>query len=128
MKFNERLDELKAELMPLLQSRMIFLLNPKDTKTLESIVAWSVLPKVDRSNIEVRDDATMKDLWDIADVDAYGFSIALGCRMTEALPRLEQLKQLNLIYPDGSVAELAMTIVNVYIKNRVKEIQGKEKD
>ena len=126
MRLKDRLEQLKAELKPVIQSRMIFLLNPKDIKPLESVVAWSALPKTDLSDVEVSENASMDELWKKANPDIFAFATALGCKMSDATSRLEQLKQLDIIYPDGSVSELAMSIVNVYIKNRVSEIRGKD--
>lgn len=124
---SDRLDELKNDLEPYLQSRMIFLLNPKDTKILEAVVAWTVLPKPDVSTIIVEDNASMETLWDIVKPDIFRFATILGCNVQSALPRLNQLKELSIIYPDGSVANIAMTLANVYIKNQVGKIQPKEK-
>lgn len=124
----ERLSELKAELAPSLQSRMIFLLNPKDTKILEAVIAWTVVPKKDLYLIQVQDHATMKELWDASEPDVMSFATALGCNMIQALPRLEQLKALSIIYPDGSIDEMANSIVNVYIKSQVKNLKRKSKN
>ena len=126
--FLDRLAELKAELRPVLQSRMVFLINPKETKTLEAVVAWTVQPKRDLDGIEVEDNATMRDLWKIADPDMFAYSTALGVPVKDAIKRLAQLQSLDIIYPDGSVAELAMNLVNVYIKNQVGKLMPKEKD
>ena len=123
----ERLSELKEEMAPSLQSRMIFLLNPKDTKILEAIIAWTVVPKKNLNLIQVNDNATMEDLWEVSNPDIMSFSVALGCSMVQALPRLEQLKVLSIIYPDGSIDEMASSIVNIYIKSRVKDLQRKSK-
>ena len=123
----ERLSELKEEMAPSLQSRMIFLLNPKDTKILEAIIAWTVVPKKNLNLIQVNDDATMEDLWEVSNPDIMSFSVALGCSMVQALPRLEQLKALSIVYPDGSIDEMASSIVNIYIKSQVKDLQRKSK-
>lgn len=123
----ERLSELKEEMAPSLQSRMIFLLNPKDTKILEAIIAWTVVPKKNLNLIQVNDDATMEDLWEVSNPDIMSFSVALGCSMMQALPRLEQLKALSIVYPDGSIDEMASSIVNIYIKSQVKDLQRKSK-
>lgn len=123
----ERLSELKEEMAPSLQSRMIFLLNPKDTKILEAIIAWTVVPKKNLNLIQVNDNATMEDLWEVSNPDIMSFSVALGCSMVQALPRLEQLKALSIIYPDGSIDEMASSIVNIYIKSQVKDLQRKSK-
>ena len=123
----ERLSELKEEMAPSLQSRMIFLLNPKDTEILEAIIAWTVVPKKNLNLIQVNDDATMEDLWEVSNPDIMSFSVALGCSMMQALPRLEQLKALSIVYPDGSIDEMASSIVNIYIKSQVKDLQRKSK-
>ena len=106
---------------------MIFLLNPKDTKILEAIIAWTVVPKKNLNLIQVNDNATMEDLWEVSNPDIMSFSVALGCSMMQALPRLEQLKALSIVYPDGSIDEMASSIVNIYIKSQVKDLQRKSK-
>ena len=125
--FRQRLEELKKELESSLQSRMNFLLNPKDTKILEAIVAWTVIPKQDIDLIQVDDQASLNDLWKVIEPDILAFSVALGCSMIQALPRFEQLKALEIIYPDGSVADLANSITNVYIKNQVDNLKNLKK-
>jgi hypothetical protein len=122
----ERLIELKNELEPELQSRMIFLLNLKDTKMFEAIVAWKTLPQIETNTIFVEDNATMEDLWNAVEINVFNYAEALGCNVQSALPRLKQLQKLNIIYPDGSVASLAMQIINTYIINQVGKIQPKE--
>jgi len=123
----DRLAELKEELAPQMQSRMIFLLNPKDVKPLEAIVAWTAIPKTDVRNIQVDDNATMIDLWKAAPPDILAYSTALGCNLRQAQNRLSQLQQLNIIYPDGSVAENAITLVKIYINNQVNKINFETK-
>ena len=122
----ERLRELKLDLEDELQSRMIFLLNLKDTKMFEAIVAWRTLKKPEIETVLVQDDATMEELWDSVEIDIFSYAEALGSNIQNALPRLKQLQKLNIIYPDGSVAPLAMQIINAYIMNQVGKIQPKE--
>jgi len=122
----ERLWELKLDLEDELQSRMIFLLNLKDTKMFEAIVAWRTLKKPEIETVLVQDDATMEELWDSVEIDVFSYAEALGSNIQNALPRLKQLQKLNIIYPDGSVAPLAMQIINTYIINQVGKIQPKE--
>lgn len=125
--FPNRLEQLKEALQPLLKGRMIFLLNPKDTKILEAIIAWTVMPKQDVSRILVEENATMHDLWSAVEVNEFLYATCLGCTVQQALPRLNQLRELNLIYPDGTVAEMAMSIINVYIATSVGELQQKRR-
>ncbi len=107
-----------------MQSRMIFLLNPKDTKPLEAIVAWTVVPRADVDDIRVADDASMSDLWDAAPPDVVSYSTALGCSLRQAQQRLSQLQQLDIVYPDGSVADSAMTLIKIYINNQIYKINA----
>lgn len=126
-RYNDRLDELKNELEPSLQSRMIFLLNPKDTSTMEAVIGWTVIRHSDFSNVMVDDDATMEDLWKESSFDIMSYATVLGCVPKEAIPRLNQLIKLGIIYPDGTVAALATSIVNVHIKNQVESLKSKSK-
>lgn len=123
--FAERLAQIKEEMHPLLQRRMIFLLNPKDTAILEAVVAWTVVPAKDTAGIQVDENATLDDLWAAADPDILGFATALGCPVPQALPRLNQLRSLGIIYPDGSVADQAITIINVYINTQINGLRAK---
>lgn len=96
-------------------------------KPLEAIVAWTAISKTDIRNIQVDDNATMLDLWEAAPPDIIAYSTALGCNLRQAQNRLSQLQQLNIIYPDGSVAENALTLVKIYINNQVNKINSETK-
>ncbi|MBO4620675.1 MAG: hypothetical protein J5654_11275 [Victivallales bacterium] len=122
--FAERLEHIKEGLAPLLQRRMIFLLNPKDTAILEAVVAWTVVPAKDITELQVAEDATLEDLWAAAEPDILAYATALGCTVSQALPRFNQLKSLNIIYPDGSVADQAITIINVYINTQINGLRA----
>lgn len=124
-KFKERLDELKAEVEPQLESRIIFLLNPKDTTTMEAVIAWNVGEH--EIDCEVQDDATMDELWEICPPDLTGFTTALNVKPMEALARFEQLRKLGIIYPDGSVASLAKKVAGLYIRTQVTIMETKIK-
>ena len=123
--FAERLERLKQDLAPLLQRRMIFLLNPKDTAILEAVVAWTVVPAKDTGPIQVAAEATLDDLWAAAEPDILAYATALGCTVSQALPRFNQLKSLNIICPDGSVADQAITIINVYINTQINGMRAR---
>ena len=120
--FQERLKELKEDLKVELQSRMIFLTNPKDHKTLEAVIAWTSIPKQDFSDVYVEDDASMERLWTFAAPDVMLYATALCCPLKDALQKMKQLQRLGIIYPDGSISELAVSIINIYIKNQVSKM------
>ena len=55
---------------------MIFLLNLKDTKMFEAIVAWRTLKKPEIETVLVQDDATMEELWDSVEIDVFSYAEA----------------------------------------------------
>ena len=122
--FEERLNELKSDLKSVLQSRMIFLLNPKDHRTLEAVIAWTAMPKQDFSDVYVNDNASMKDLWKFSNPDVMLYATALCCPLKEAIQKMKQLQELDIIYPDGSISDLALSIINVYISEKVSKMQS----
>ena len=122
-KFRERLDELKAEMEIQLESRIIFLLNPKDTTTLEAVIAWNVGEH--EVDCEVPDDAPMEYLWEICPADLSVFTATLNVKPVQAMARFEQLRRLGIIYPDGSVASLAKKVAGLYIRSQVKTMEDK---
>lgn len=116
-KFSERLDELKAELEPEIEKRIIVLLDTRNSKPLEAVIAWNVGEHV--IDVDVPDDATMEDLWNLAEPDLYSYAIALNVNIVEAMSRYQQLKQLGIIYPDGSIATIAKKLAQLYIRKQV---------
>ena len=124
---------LKEELQKDSNEKMIFLLNPKETKILEAIIAWQSMRIKISPSLLVEDTATLEDLWEMMDdnIDLQNFSVTLGCRASDALTRLRQLKNLSLIFPDGSVNSTALVLIKIYIKKQLSKIQiveKKEKD
>ena len=131
--FADRLREIKEELQKDSNEKMIFLLNPKETKILEAIIAWQSMRIKISPSLLVEDTATLEDLWEMMDdnIDLQNFSVTLGCRASDALTRLRQLKNLSLIFPDGSVNSTALVLIKIYIKKQLSKIQiveKKEKD
>ncbi|MBP5458659.1 MAG: hypothetical protein J6Y62_00580 [Clostridia bacterium] len=124
--FGERLKELKEDLEPKLEARMIFLLNPKDTKSLETIVAWGAMDhsEVDGS-LQVPDDADMEYLWSCFEPDIMKLAEVLNVDLIETQSRYVQMRRLGIIYPDGSIAALAHTLVGMYIRVQAKAMEDK---
>ena len=125
-KFKDRLLELRAEIEPQLENRMVFLLNPKDTKSLEAVSAWSVQSKK-ALDIDVDDNATLEDLWDLCPPDLNEFAETLNVKYVDAMKRFHQLKKLEIIYPDGSVSKLALQLVGLYIRTQATIMEDKIK-
>lgn len=122
-RFEDRLGELKEENEKGLQPRMVFLLNPKNPRVLEAVIAWTASVVNDFNGIEVEDDCPMEELWKAAEPDMVRFATALGEKLAPAIERFNQLKTLGIIYPDGTVSELASSIVNAYMKKQIENLK-----
>ena len=125
-KFKDRLSELRSEIEPQLENRMVFLLNPKDTQALEAVSAWSVQNKKDL-DIEVDDNATLDELWELCPPDINEFAKTLNVKLIDATKRFHQLKKLEIIYPDGFVSKLALQLVGLYIRTQATIMEDKIK-
>ncbi len=122
-RFEDRLRELKEENEKGLQPRMVFLLNPKNPGVLEAVIAWTASVADDFDDAEVEDDCPMEGLWKVAEPDMMRFATALGVKLAEAIERFNQLKTLGIIYPDGTISELASSIVNAYMKKQIENLK-----
>ena len=124
MKAKLRLEQIKIQDKATSSQKMIFLLNPKDTRVYEALVAWKSIVVDFLEEQEVDDNATIDALWDLSSSNIKEFAITIGDTVQDAIPRLRQLKNLRLIYPDGSINEQARVIVSMYIKKKVLEVRG----
>lgn len=124
--FLSRLEELKYALEQTMRSRIVFLVNPKDASLLRALTAWTAIPpRRGLELIQVRADATMDDLWALAEPDLFRYATALGCSIKEALPRFSQLRELGLLFPDGTIAPTALQFVKTYVAAQVEAINMK---
>ena len=104
--------------------KMIFLLNPKDTRVLQALIAWKSTKIQFDKNLMVQQECTIQDLWGCVEVNVREYSITLGCPVQQSITRLKQLKNLSLIYPDGTINENARLIVSMYIRKKLNDVRG----
>lgn len=123
-----RLEQIKIDDKSTSSQRMIFLLNPRDTSVLQALVAWKTLKVKFDSELLVQQDTQIQKLWQLVDFDIKEFSVTLGCTVSQALPRLKQLKNLSLIYPDGTINQNARVLVNMFIRKKLKEVRGEQNE
>lgn len=122
MKAQERIKQIKAENQNETKQTMIFLLNPKDKRVLQSLVAWKNIKIKFQGQVQVNEQTSLNQLWQLVqDFNIRDFAITLGCNTQQALPRLRQLKNLRLIYPDGSINRFANMFLNNYIKRKIEQ-------
>lgn len=119
----QRLQEIKTEEKTKSSQKMIFLLNPKDTRILQALVAWKTVKIQLNKQQLVNQDCSLDEIWDMSDFSIKQYAITLGCTIQDALPRLKQLKNLSLIYPDGTINENARVLVSMYIKKKLSEVR-----
>lgn len=121
-----RLEQIKQMDKSTSSEKMIFLLNPKDTRVYEALIAWKSIHVGFDGNKEVDDNITIDGLWDMCEMDLREFAITVGDKVQDAIPRLKQLKNLHLIYPDGSINQNARIIISMYIKKKIMEVRVNE--
>lgn len=123
-----RLEQIKQLDKATSSEKMIFLLNPKDTRVYEALVAWKTIHVEFNGEKDINDNMSIEGLWDMCQMDIREFAVTVGDKVQDALPRLKQLKNLHLIYPDGSINENARIIVSMYIKKKIMEVRGNAED
>lgn len=123
-----RLEQIKQMDKATSSEKMIFLLNPKDTRVYEALVAWKTIRVEFDGEKDIDDNTSIEGLWDMCQMDIREFAVTVGDKVQDALPRLKQLKNLHLIYPDGSINENARIIVSMYIKKKIMEVRGNTED
>ena len=123
MKASERIEEIKAELeSDTTLERFVSLTNPKNVSLMEALVAWTCIKVKFNGKAEVGEDASLEELWNLSEMDVKEFSDTAGVTVTEGLVKLRQLKNLKLILPDGSCLTKALSIVKVYVKSKIENL------
>lgn len=119
----QRLQIIKLQQKAKSSQKMIFLLNPKDTRILQALVAWRSINMIFDKEALIQEDATIEALWELNQFSVREYAITLGCTVQDALPRLKQLKNLSLIYPDGTINQNARVLVNMHIKKKLSQVR-----
>lgn len=128
MKFKDRLEKLKNSLKDSSQEKLIFLMNPKDTRVMEGLVAWKNMKIEFDPYIDVSDDASIEDLWRLVSFSNKEYAVCLGVSVSDSLPRFRQLKQMSMIFPDGSIDEMCYKLMMTYLKRQLGKVLQTEKE
>ena len=123
MKGIDRLNQLKNELEDgATIERFVSLTNPKNVSLMEALVAWTCIKVAFDEQAEVDENTTFDDLWQYSTMNVKEFSDTAGIVVTDGLAKLRQLKNLKLIFPDGSCLSKALSIVKVYVKGKIEDL------
>lgn len=123
MKAIDRLNQLKNELEDgATIERFVSLTNPKNVSLMEALVAWTCIKVAFDGEAEVNENTTFDDLWQYSTMNVKEFSDTAGIVVTDGLAKLRQLKNLKLIFPDGSCLSKALSIVKVYVKGKIEDL------
>lgn len=121
MKAEDRLNEIKKEDEEYVTiDKFVFLTNPKNISLMEALVAWTCINCNFQEGAEVADDANVDELWGLCNVNTKAFADTAGITVTEALSKIRQLKNLGIIYPDGTCSCKAISLVKVYVKGKIE--------
>ena len=99
---------------------LIFLLDTPGLTLCKALVAWQ------RTKVVVEPEGTPPDgvdrmqwLWKFCKYDGKTFSSSVGMKQSEATDVVRQLRDLRLIYPDGTVNDLARKLVGSRIRKEM---------
>lgn len=121
MRAIDRLNRLKEDLEDSTTiDKFVSLTNPKNVLLMEALVAWTCSNVTFNGEEEVEPDVTMDELWNLSSVDTREFADTAGITVTEGISKLRQMKNLHLIYPDGTCHSKALSIVKVYVKGKIE--------
>lgn len=123
MKARERLNELIQFAEDSTTSeKFVSLTNPKNVALMEVLVAWTCIPVQFDDNIEVKEDSSMLDMWDYTDANIKELADTTGLSIQETMVKIKQLKNLGMIFPDGTAHSKALSIIRVYVKGKVEKL------
>ncbi len=123
MKAIDRLEAIKTEESESITSdRFVSLTNPKNVVMMETLIAWTCTPIIFNKDADVKADTTLPELWDLCEVNIKELADTAGLTVNETMVKMKQLKNLGLIYPDGTAHATARNIIRAYVKGRVEKL------
>ena len=121
MRAIDRLGRLKQEREESVTiEKFVSLTNPKNVALMEALVAWTCIDTHFEGETEVEPTATMDDLWQLTNVSPRDFSDTAGLPLKQGIEKMKQLKNLSLIFPDGTALSKATSIIKVYVKGKIE--------
>ncbi len=121
MRAIDRLNKLKAECENTVTiEKFVSLTNPKNVSLMEALVAWTCTNTKFQNETEVEPTATMDELWQLTNVSPREFADTAGLSMKQGIEKMKQLKNLSLIFPDGTALSKATSIIKVYVKGKIE--------
>lgn len=107
--------------------KFVFLLDPKEKLLCKGLIAWkNIQVKLDFSqpkNIEKQLDY----IWQFSRFDLKAFCAILQIQQNDALKLINRLKNLNLIFPDGTVNTQAYAVLLKYTQIELQKRAGLNK-
>lgn len=100
--------------------KFVSLTNPKNVALMEALVAWTCIDTHFATEMEVEPTTTMDDLWQLTNVSPRDFADTAGLSLKQGIEKMKQLKNLSLIFPDGTALSKATSIIKVYVKGKIE--------
>lgn len=123
MKAIDRLNQIKEEKESHVTiEKFVSLTNPKNIALMEALVAWTCSNINFDAEAEIAQDASIDDLWQLSNVNVKNFSDTAGLTVSQGLAKLKQLRNLSLIFPDGTALSKAISIIKVYVKGKIEDL------
>lgn len=70
----------------------------------------------------MENDISIDELWQYCDFDTREFADTAGLELQPAIAKLRQMKNLKLIYPDGTANSKAISIIKLFVKNKIENL------
>lgn len=107
--------------------KFIFLLDPKERLLGKGLVAWkNIKTDLDFSSPQDFSDES-KFIWQFCRFDLKSFCVILQIDAIEAKKLINRLKELYLIFPDGTVNQSAYKVMLTYVSKDLAKKTGFEK-
>jgi hypothetical protein len=128
MKFKDILESFKKD-----ESAEYIMPLTEDKALRNGILAWNSMPvKLDIEKDCPEDILNNRKLqwewmWDSISYDIKRFSVIMSCKEYEVVPIVTRLRSLYLIYPDGTINEMAKKYLKGIVISKFLKQQGKKK-
>ena len=107
--------------------KFVFLLDPKQKLLCKGLIAWkSIKVVLDFSTVKNIDNE-LQFIWQFSRFDLKSFCTILQIEQTNAISLINRLKNLNLIFPDGTVNETAYTLLIKFTQTQLQKKIGLNK-
>ena len=107
----------------------LIFLDAKNMRICQGLIAWKSIGAKLNFNKEHGDFSDDWEwVWQFCDFQTDKLASVIGCNYSDATALFKQLKMLKLVYPDGTVNDMANALVRGIIKQNISKMTGRKMD